>query len=187
MPIRWEDDYDAAVKAAAAQGKPLYVDFWSPESGGSRQMEAVTYPDRTVQARLQSSFVCSRQEIGRQRALAGRLIVFWTPGLLFMDSNEVAFYRGYGYYPPHEFAQMILVARGLWELNAGHTAAAIAIFRKLAVEGQDTPFRPEALYWLGVAHYKEGDLENLVRHWSTLLKQHPHSIWSKKASVMRAA
>jgi hypothetical protein len=150
-------------------------------------MDAVTYPDAEVQNRLARYFVCSRQPIESQVELARRFAVPWTPGLLFMDPDEGVFYRGYGFYPPREFAPMLTVAYGLHELGRRNFQGAIDLFQEAVPSSKGTPFEPEVLYWLGVAHYKAGDKDKLASTWNALLEQHPQSLWSKKAGVIRAA
>jgi len=148
-------------------------------------MDTVTYPHPGVRAALDEGYVGTRLELGANEETARQLNVAWTPGLLVLDPSERIHYRAYGYYPPEEFRQFLGTARGVAEIHRGNFKDAIAAFSRVAEEGAQTSFQPEALYWLGVSYYRCGDREALMKVWNALLDKHPTNLWAKKVSFIR--
>lgn len=148
-------------------------------------MDAVTYPQEESQRRLNDSFVALRLPFDRQGLLEQRWVVSWTPGILILDADERIHYRAYGYHPPDEFAHLLEVAQGMIEFDWGEFAQALRLFARAAEDTRRSAFTPEALYWLGVAYYKTGDKDGLVRTWGRLLDEHPESLWARRASFIR--
>ncbi|HXG60250.1 MAG TPA: tetratricopeptide repeat protein [Planctomycetota bacterium] len=149
-------------------------------------MDAVTYPNEESERRLNESFVALRVPFDRNGVLERRWAVSWTPGILVLDSGERVHYRAYGYHPPEEFAHLLGVARGMTEFDAGDFEQASRTFSRVVEDVRRSAMVPEALYWLGVARYKAGDRDGLVRAWSRLLDEHPENLWARRAGFIRA-
>lgn len=141
-------------------------------------MDTVTYPDLEIEGRLDEGFVCTRLQIEKQGTLAKRFGVIWTPGLIFLNGSEAPYHRAYGYHPPADFRSLLDIALGLYQMEQGKYPAAIATMER-------SSDAPEALYWLGVLHYKNGEKEKLIELWNELLDRDPDSLWAKKASFIR--
>lgn len=148
-------------------------------------MDAVTYPHGGVVRRLNESFVAFKPRIDENDALAKKYLVTWTPGIVFVDALENLHYRAYGFHPPEEFEHLLHVGHGTLEFNRGNYKEALGIFSRVTEDPERTDLQPEALYWLGVCHYKTGDKEGLMRTWARLLDHHGHSLWARKASFIR--
>jgi thioredoxin-related protein len=186
MAIRWADDYAATIEEAWSDNKLVFIDFFSPTCGGCKTMDAVTYSNAGVTKLLRKQFACYRPELAKTTTLAKRFNIRWTPGLVFLDASENLHYMTYGYHPPEEFRALLGIARACADFNRGKFREAAAIFSKVVKEEAGSTFKPEALYWLGVARVKCGDRKSLLKNWNELLDKHPGSIWAKKASFIRA-
>ncbi len=149
-------------------------------------MDTVTYPHGGVERRLSEHFICVRPQIDVEKDLAKKFLAAWTPGFFFLDGQEAVHYRTTGFHPPEMFEHLLDIARGLIAFQGGRFEDAIRAFESVSASKDPSPRQPEALYWLGVARYKNGDKEALGKTWNELLDRHPKSVWASKVGFVRA-
>ncbi|MBM3267184.1 MAG: hypothetical protein FJZ01_05985 [Candidatus Sericytochromatia bacterium] len=147
-------------------------------------MDTVTYPDDQVVARLGERFVALRLQIDKHEPVARQFNAVWTPTLLVLDGDMHVWVRTFGWYPPREFVPWLALAEGKYRLGRGQTGAAADLFDECAAQWRDSHSAAEALYWKGVALYKQGDKDGFGKAWYRLRREHPESIWTQKASFL---
>lgn len=186
--IHWYTDVAEAQRVARELRRPMLIDFWDPECLGCRKMLDVTFPDPTVAGILAEEFVALKIDTtaltSPQRALIRAYRVLWTPDLLFVDHMGAEITRRIGYHAPPEFASLLHVVAGQEAMvNQGY-AAAFDHFAAAAAVNDAIHTRPEALFWAGIAAYKDagtGDRAILRRHWRVLESDFADTPWWERA------
>jgi thioredoxin:protein disulfide reductase len=112
MPVRNVSELDAALSTA---GRPVMLDFYADWCVSCKEMEAFTFSDPAIQARLGGALVLKvdvTQNNAADRALLKRFGLFGPPGTLFFDAkgNEVQKVRVLGYQDALRFAQTLSAA-----------------------------------------------------------------------------
>jgi thioredoxin-like negative regulator of GroEL len=105
--IRWERDFDAALRKAQKHGKPVMVDFWAEWCGWCHRLDEVTYRDPAV-ARRAADFVAVKvnsEGSRRETEVAGRYDVQSLPTVLFLTPAGRPVFRLAGYQGPAQFAR----------------------------------------------------------------------------------
>jgi hypothetical protein len=104
---------------------------------------------------VREQFLPVRIHVKEQPAAMERFGVLWTPTVLLMDSNGTERHRIEGFLPAADFAAQLL-------LGLGHSAFANKEwkeverrFGEVLEKYPESEAAPEALYWKGVARYKE--------------------------------
>ena len=111
-PIRNVAELDAALSAA---GRPVMLDFYADWCVSCKEMEAFTFSDAAIQARLRGAVLLKvdvTENDAADRALLKRFGLFGPPGTLFFDAkgNEVTVARVLGYQDSARFAQTLNAA-----------------------------------------------------------------------------
>jgi len=113
--------------------------------------------------------------------------VEWTPTVIIADSSGAERYRFDGYLPVEEFLPLLEFGLGKAAFARSNWKEAERWFRSVVEQYPQSDIAPEALYWAGVANYKETeDARALTETASALQARYPASIWAKKASVWAA-
>jgi len=149
--IAWLDEPAAALEAAVAAGKPVFVDVWAVWCAPCRELERTTYRDAGVVA-ASAGFVPLKVDGDLRQSFVERHAVEVYPTLLFLDEwgDEIARLRGAPETP-------LLLER------LGAVAAGYASYRE-AVQAADDPARAEALAdYLVAAGNPAGAAERLKR------------------------
>ena len=147
-------------------------------------MDTVTYPDPRVAEFIEHHFLPVQVKIKQERALAERFLVSWTPNVVIADGDDRVHYRVEGYLPPEDFLAHLSLGIGKFWLNRGQFAQAAERFEEVARRHQGTDAGAEALYWLGVAHYKQThDPAQLRPSWQRLAQEYPHSEWARRTQI----
>jgi thioredoxin:protein disulfide reductase len=110
--VRTEAEFDSAVRAA---GRPVMLDFYADWCVSCKEMEAFTFSDPMIQARLRGAMLLKvdvTQNNAADRALLKRFGLFGPPGTLFFDAQggEVKVARVLGYQDSARFAQTLSAA-----------------------------------------------------------------------------
>ena len=109
-PIKTVADLERELRAAA--GRPVLVDFYADWCVTCRELEAFTFPDPEVRARMES-FVLLRADVtandAADRALLGHLGLFGPPAILLYaaDGEELRGLRTVSYLPPQRFTALL--------------------------------------------------------------------------------
>jgi thioredoxin:protein disulfide reductase len=109
LPIRTVAELDAALRSAP---RPVMLDFYADWCVSCKEMEAFTFSDLAIQARLRGALLLKidvTQNNAADRALLKRFGLFGPPGTLFFDAQgtEVKAARVLGYQDRSRFAQTL--------------------------------------------------------------------------------
>lgn len=183
--IAWKESLDEARERTARHGKPVLIDFSAaPTCEGCVAMDTVTYPDTRVSNFIQQDCVPVRVAVKDNPELVDQYLVGWTPNVVIVDERGRVHYRVEGYLPPEEFVGRLSLGVGKFLLLGGRVADAAARFEGVAARHPGTAEAAEALYWLGVAHYKRSDDFGELRSiWDRLAREFPDSEWSTRTRI----
>lgn len=98
-PIQWLSSYPQALAAAAAQHKPLLVDFYGVNCGACQRMDAVTYVDPQVVAQA-DQFICVKLDVEKHEDLMKQFNVISLPTLVVLSPQGKELRREEGYLDP---------------------------------------------------------------------------------------
>jgi|UniRef100_A0A7C3SLJ3 hypothetical protein len=144
-------------------------------------MGAVTYPDERVVQFVDLNFIPVQVEVSN-RELMEKYNVSWTPTILVLDAEGREHYRSVGFLPPEVFVATFGVAKGRYYLDLGQFAEAQAMFAAVIDRGAVPEVVPEAIFFQGVAAYKQThDPKPLRAAYETLTAKYPQSEWAKRA------
>ena len=108
----------------------------------------------------------------------------WTPTILMLDSRGEERHRIEGFLPTDEFLGQLMLGRAQIAFAEQKWDEAERRFREIVDKLPDTDAAPEALYWAGVAPYKETqDAGSLKRTADAFKDRYQDTSWAKKASV----
>ncbi len=104
VEVRWEDDWDEAFDRAAAEGRPVLVNFYAEWCVWCKQLETVTFRDQKVAAMLAENVVPLNIDIdGDAAGLVRDHRVQAPPTILIFSQNGEEIGRIPGYLPPSSF------------------------------------------------------------------------------------
>lgn len=142
-------------------------------------MDTVTYPAKEVAGYIARSFVPWRVDYLKETRLLSRFRVNWTPTLLFLDSREREHYRMIGYVPPEILLVHMILAQGKEAFETSRYTVAVERYGRIAAEFPGSEEAPQALYFRGVARFKEtGEDADLDEAASELTRLFPDSEWT---------
>lgn len=151
--IRWERDFEVALKKAKNSGKPVMIDFWADWCGWCHRLDETTYRDPKV-VQLSKSFVPLKLNAEGTRAevaVAVRYGVSSLPTIAFISPSGRMVLLLQGFQGPGQFPKVMEQARaGATKLMGWETTLA------------KNPDDPEALLGLGV-HLLDGSLYDEAR------------------------
>jgi hypothetical protein len=151
-------------------------------------MDTVTYPDSRVDAFVRQHFIPVKIPVKEKPDVAAAYDVIWTPNVVLGDEGGKAHYRIEGYLPPEDFIARLALGLGRYELDHQQFGEAAHHFEEVSRRHAGTAAGAEAIYWLGVARYKESkDPRQLRPSWERLVKEYPDSEWAKRANVPHKA
>ena len=101
-PIPWQGSLKTAMKIAAREKKPIFVDFWAEWCGPCKVMLAHTYTDKAVVARSKG-FVPVLINAEEQPEVLKKLGLEGVPVVLFLDAKGKILLQSTGYESPKTF------------------------------------------------------------------------------------
>ena len=115
--IKTVDDLNQAIAAAAAQHKPVMLDFVADWCVSCKEMDHDTYSDPSVQAALKDAMLLQADVTpndAEDQALLKHFGIYGPPSIMFFDRNgrELTGYRVVGYLGPADFLTRIHTAFG---------------------------------------------------------------------------
>jgi len=147
-------------------------------------MDTVTYPDPRVAEFIEQHFAPVRVVIRENRELADEYLVSWTPNVVVADDRGRVHYREEGYLLPEDFLARLSLGLGKFLLDRNQFADAAHRFEEVTQRHPGTEAGAEALYWLGVAHFKEShDASQLKASWNQLVQDYPESEWARRTKI----
>lgn len=116
--IKGPSGLQAAVAEAAAQGRPVMLDFYADWCVSCKEMEAFTFTDDGVHAALANALLVQADVTANDaedQALLKQFGLFGPPGIIFYDAegNELPGARVVGYVPADRFAEHVRRAIGV--------------------------------------------------------------------------
>ena len=153
---------------------------------GCAKMDAVTYPNPQVSSFL-LTHVIPVKVLYNAQPLAERFRVVWTPTLIILDSDGKELYREEGFLPPERILPALMLGMGKVKLHTRKFKEATAYLSELVSKHPNSEEAPEALYFAGVARFREtNDLRAMRDAYETLSKKYPRSGWTIKASPYKS-
>jgi thiol:disulfide interchange protein DsbD len=98
----WVKSLSAGLKRAAAEKKPVLIDFYTEWCGWCRRLDQETYTDPRVRAKARQ-FVCVKIDAETDSDTASRYRVDGFPTIVFTDAAAKEIHRVTGFAPPEEF------------------------------------------------------------------------------------
>jgi hypothetical protein len=189
--IQWFDNHNVAmgINAAEKYKKAILIDFFSTTCLGCAKMLKRTYADAGVQQLIDVSFVAIKFDTSGDRdqlkLLSGGAVHVWHPHLLITSHQFADARHLIGYLSPDSMIANLRIGLGLLDLHYGRFVDARRQFA-LATHGRlPDEVIAEALYWLGIAEYREADeLDALKAVWSKLRHRFPNSDWADRADCL---
>ena len=147
-------------------------------------MDAVTYPQKAVEAFLADSMVAVR--ILSDHALAKEFKVSWTPTLATLDWNGQEHHRTVGFLAADELVASLMLGSAKVYSDLELFDKAFGTLGKLLSAYPASDAAPEALFVRGVCGYKSThNPAPLKEAYEQLQKQYPQSQWTKRAYPYR--
>ena len=134
------------------------------------------------------NFVPARVHVREQQAdyrrFGERYAVQWTPTILELDPDGDERHRIEGFLPAADFLGQLSLGLAKMAFHRQEWKEAQRRFREVVDRYPDSDAAPEALYWAGVARYKEnGDADALAETAEAFAGRYEDTSWAKKASV----
>jgi thiol:disulfide interchange protein len=109
-PIAWTDSLPDALKTAAKQKKPIFIDFWAEWCGPCKEMLATTYTNPDV-VNMSKRFVPVLINVEKQPELQRRFKFTAIPTIIFLDSKGRVLGQHTGRVYAPQFLQMMTEAQ----------------------------------------------------------------------------
>ena len=144
-------------------------------------MGAVTYPNEGVAKFVDLNFVPVQVQ-SANKELADKYNISWTPTILVLDADGKEHYRSVGFLQPDVFLATFELGKARYYLDREQFAEARALLEELIERCPVPEVVPEAIFYHGVASYKQThDPKPLRQAYDTLTSKYPQSDWAKRA------
>jgi len=100
--INWKPDFQSALNASRASGKPVMVDCYTDWCGWCKKLDEDTYSNARVAA-LSEKFVCVKVNAEKEAKIAAAYRVTGYPTVLFVDGKGAVLQKVPGYLPADRF------------------------------------------------------------------------------------
>lgn len=147
-------------------------------------MDTVTYPDSRVAEHVTRHFIPLRVPVKEDHDLTDEYVVNWTPSVVIADEQGRVHSRIEGYHGPEDFVARLSLGLGKFLLNHSEFGRAAERFEGVVERHTGTESAAEALYWLGVALYRESREASMLRpSWERLAREYADSEWAKRTRI----
>ena len=181
----WERDLDAAWGRASAEGKLVLLDFFNPECGECRRMDAVTYTAGEVLDWLRRKLVPVRVSHDHV-PLAEEFGVVRTPCLVLLDRPGKALHRSVGVLAPEDFVAFVQLGLAKLKVEQAELESAMDILQGLFKNHPASPSVAEAIVVRGRCRYRyTHDPRHLKEAHEQLRSDFPRSEWVRRTLQYR--
>jgi cytochrome c biogenesis protein CcdA/thioredoxin-related protein len=150
QPVRWLS-YEDALARAAAEGKPVYMYFYSKSCPYCEMMEEKTFPNASVSEMLNTRFIPARVDVEQRPDLASTYWVPGTPFHVFLCPNGSLLGVASGYRDPDSFLKLLNTALAKTEEKcANQTATSAGRVSEASEQGFEGAFGVAAAFALGL-------------------------------------
>ena len=147
-------------------------------------MDAVTYPQKAVEAFFADSMVALR--VPSDHGLAKEFKVSWTPTLVTLDWKGQEHHRTVGFLAAEELVASLMLGCAKVYSDLEFFDRAFGALGKLLSAYPASDAAPEAIFVRGVCGYKSThNPAPLKEAYEQLQKQYPQSEWTKRAYPYR--
>lgn len=102
--INWIYSLDESLEQAAAEGKPIMMDFYGESCGWCKQLDKETFSDSQVDS-LSKNFVCVKIDGNKNPDLLDKYKIPGFPAIIFLNNSGVEMERIIGYREPALFIE----------------------------------------------------------------------------------
>jgi hypothetical protein len=141
----------------------------------------VTYPHPDIAAYITANFIPLkvRLDFRDDWPFFRAYNTLWTPTIAFLDRNGAKHYQSPGFLLPDDFLSMLRIGKANCLMPWTRSREAQNELEAAADAGGS--FAPEALYWLGVAHFLERrGSTGMWLAWDRLTAEYPDSPWAHR-------
>ena len=180
--IAWRTDVKEAQKEAAASGKMVFIELFSPKCISCQNMEERTFSDPQVADYLQNAFVPVHFDVLANPDALQENHAGWTPTLTMQCPDGDDHRRAIGFLTPQKFIGELALSRVQYHLAAQKYDEAHKLAQEAVELTQGDELRHvEALYWQGVCAYKASENQDLlIAAWKDILNRFPNSEWASR-------
>lgn len=164
--VKWERNFEEALRKAKAAKKPILVDFWADWCGWCHRLDETTYVDPLV-VRMSEDFIPVKLDTERgakEAAIAARYEVASLPTIAFLTPSGRMVLRLGGFQGPGQFPRTLEIAKALaaklmaWEAVLEKDPSHGAALMGLGVHLFEQEFYVESRDLLAKAVRLDGDL-----------------------------
>lgn len=124
--IQWQPSLPAALAAAKAEGKPVFVDFYADWCGYCKMFDSRTLTDHGVKRAL-ADFVALQVDKDKAPQVATAYGVEPIPAMFVLDADGKVLLKALGYMPPEAFIQFLSEGRSRFGSGKNPTGAAAGL------------------------------------------------------------
>jgi len=182
---RWERDLDSVWGKASKEGKLVLLDFFNPECGDCRRMDAVTYPTDQVKEWLNRTLVPVRVS-HEHEPLAEEFRVVRTPCLVLLDRPGREVHRSEGFLSPGDFLAFVQLGLAKLKYERAELESAMDLLQGLFKNHPESPSLAEAVVVRGRCRYRyTHDPRHLREAHEQLRSDFPGSGWVRRTLQYR--
>jgi hypothetical protein len=184
--IQWETVFERSLGKATADNKPVFLNFFNPQSIDCQKMDEATYSDEAVIEFMNHNVVPLRIATD-ERPTAEKFNIHSTPALLLLDPDGKEHPpRTIGFLEAEELISSMLLGIGKMRYDRSEFKEAINSFATLLAKHPEDDFAPEATFLTGVSRFKSTLNPLALREtYEHLRQKYPQSSWTKRAYPYR--